>query len=176
MHLEQGEVQVVMIPSRRRAPRTGAATKGGTHVPDHTESRRIKDFRSIGTVGCGSSPRAAVCSTARSLVASRRREGREHHGSSALQSVRRAALLVVKQPRSSKRQIEANRREKAERKRERKRERDEAPDATATPDAVDTDAVIAALAELHRAYRDEEIGLDELEAGRAELTSRLHVD
>lgn len=176
MHPEQGEGRVVMIPSRGRAPRTDAATKGGAGLPDHTESRRTKDVPVSRTVGCGSSPRAVVCSTDRSLVASRRREGRERHGSSVLQSGRRVAPPVVKQPRSSKRQIEANRREKAERKRERKRERDEAPEAPVSSEAVDTEAVIAALAELHRAYRDEEIGLDELEAGRAELTSRLHVD
>jgi len=87
---------------------------------------------------------------------------------------------MVKQPRSSKRQIEANRREKAERKRLRKVERaagepgDGGAEDGATP--MDHDAVIAALAALHQSYDDGEIGLDELESGRLELTSRLHVD
>lgn len=84
---------------------------------------------------------------------------------------------MVKQPRSSKRQIEANRREKAERKRARKLERAEGdPVGDDEVAAVDPDEVLAALAELHRAYGDGELSLEELEAGRAELTSRLHVD
>jgi hypothetical protein len=89
---------------------------------------------------------------------------------------------VVKQPRSSKRQIEANRRETAERKRLRKIERDTStgePGADGDDDGVapmDHDAVIAALAALHQSYDDGDVTLDELEAGRLELTSRLHVD
>lgn len=87
--------------------------------------------------------------------------------------------LMVKQPRSSKRQIEANRREKAERKRLRKVERaagEADGDAGDGSSPMDHDAVIAALAALHQSYDDGEIGLDELESGRLELTSRLHVD
>lgn len=84
---------------------------------------------------------------------------------------------MVKQPRSTKRQIEANRREKAERKQVRRQERAENASATAEPSGdADVEAVLAALAELHRAYGEGEIGLDELETGRADLTSRLHVD
>ena len=86
---------------------------------------------------------------------------------------------MVKQPRSSKRQIEANRREKAERKRLRKVERaagEADGDAGDGSSPMDHDAVIAALAALHQSYDDGEIGLDELESGRLELTSRLHVD
>jgi hypothetical protein len=86
---------------------------------------------------------------------------------------------MVKQPRSSKRQIEANRREKAERKRLRKIERvneagEPVDDDGATP--MDHDAVIAALAALHQSYADGNVSLEDLEAGRLELTSRLHVD
>ena len=86
---------------------------------------------------------------------------------------------MVKQPRSSKRQIEANRREKAERKRLRKIERvSEAGEPVDDPDGVapmDHDAVIAALAALHQSYADGNVSLEDLEAGRLELTSRLHV-
>jgi hypothetical protein len=86
---------------------------------------------------------------------------------------------MVKQPRSSKRQIEANRREKAERKRLRKIERvnesgEPVDDDGAAP--MDHDAVIAALAALHQSYADGDVSLEDLEAGRLELTSRLHVD
>ena len=86
---------------------------------------------------------------------------------------------MVKQPRSSKRQIEANRREKAERKRLRKIERvneagEPVDDDGAAP--MDHDAVIAALAALHQSYADGNVSLDDLEAGRLELTSRLPVD
>lgn len=86
---------------------------------------------------------------------------------------------MVKQPRSSKRQIEANRREKAERKRLRKIERvneagEPVDDDGSTP--MDHDAVIAALAALHQSYADGNVSLEDLEAGRLELTSRLHVD
>ncbi len=87
---------------------------------------------------------------------------------------------MVKQPRSSKRQIEANRRDKAERKRLRKIERVNetgvAEDGEAGETPMDHDAVIAALAQLHQAYADGDVSLDDLEAGRLELTSRLHVD
>ncbi len=87
---------------------------------------------------------------------------------------------MVKQPRSSKRQIEANRREKAERKRLRKIERVNetgAADGEESNEApMDHDAVIAALAALHQSYADGNVSLDDLEAGRLELTSRLHVD
>ncbi len=86
---------------------------------------------------------------------------------------------MVKQPRSSKRQIEANRREKAERKRLRKIERvNEAGEPVDDDGAVpmDHDAVIAALAALHQSYADGNVSLEDLEAGRLELTSRLHVD
>lgn len=84
---------------------------------------------------------------------------------------------VVKQPRSTKRQIEANRREKAQRKQARRQERAEGGATSEVPEgAADPEQVLAALAELHRAYGEGEITLDDLEAGRADLTSRLHVD
>ncbi len=87
---------------------------------------------------------------------------------------------MVKQPRSSKRQIEANRREKAERKRLRKIERVNETGVTEGDEngeaPMDHDAVIAALANLHQSYADGNVSLEDLEAGRLELTSRLHVD
>ena len=87
--------------------------------------------------------------------------------------------MAVRPPRSSKRQLEQDRRAKAERKRLRKLERADAPDGE--PDAeqapvVDQEQVLAALAALHLTYAEGSMSLDEFEATRDELTSQLHVD
>jgi len=77
-----------------------------------------------------------------------------------------------------RRQRERAKKAKAEAKRERRLSHDE-PDAPTTTDAgpaVDQNAVIGKLAELHAAFDNEEISFDDFEAQRSELLTRLRVD
>lgn len=45
-----------------------------------------------------------------------------------------------------------------------------------TAPAVDQDKVLAELAELHRAFDDDELSLDDFESRKQELTNQLRVD
>ena len=62
---------------------------------------------------------------------------------------------------------------KAERKAARLENKDEGPVQTA---AVDQDAILDALADLHRRFEDGGMSIDEFEERREQLTSRLVVD
>ena len=62
---------------------------------------------------------------------------------------------------------------KAERKAARLENKDEAPVQTA---AGDQDALLDALADLHRRFEDGGMSIDEFEERREQLTSRLVVD
>jgi hypothetical protein len=64
---------------------------------------------------------------------------------------------------------------KLERKAQRAEQSDEQED-DASPPEVDQARVLAQLAELHAAYDDGQMGLEDFEARRAELTSQLRVD
>jgi hypothetical protein len=65
-------------------------------------------------------------------------------------------------------------------KQERRAERSEPGDEHDVPDApapaVDQNAVLEKLAELHAAFDDGKIGFDDFEAQRDELTSQLRID
>lgn len=65
-------------------------------------------------------------------------------------------------------------------KQERRAERSEQGDEHDVPDvpapAVDQNAVLEKLAELHAAFDDGKIGFDDFEAQRDELTSQLRID
>ena len=63
---------------------------------------------------------------------------------------------------------------KLERKAQRAEQADEQPDASAPE--VDQAEVLAQLAELHAAFDDGKMGLEDFEARRDELTSQLRVD
>jgi hypothetical protein len=63
---------------------------------------------------------------------------------------------------------------KLERKAQRAEQADEQPDASAP--AVDQAEVLAQLADLHAAFDDGKMGLEDFEARRDELTSQLKVD
>jgi hypothetical protein len=63
---------------------------------------------------------------------------------------------------------------KLERKAQRAEQADEQPDASAPP--VDQAEVLAQLADLHAAFDDGKMGLEDFEARRDELTSQLKVD
>jgi len=62
---------------------------------------------------------------------------------------------------------------KAERRAARLENKDEEPAQTG---AVDQDALLDALADLHRRFEDGAISIDEFEERREQLTSRLVVD
>jgi hypothetical protein len=53
---------------------------------------------------------------------------------------------------------------------------DEPEEATETAPAVDQDKVLAELAELHRAFDDDELSLDDFESRKQELTNQLRID
>ena len=80
--------------------------------------------------------------------------------------------------RSSKRQLEKNRRDKAVAKRERRDQRV----ADAPGDLVDDDArmsqddVLVALAAVHARYADGDLSLDDFELEKEDLVRRLQVD
>lgn len=78
-------------------------------------------------------------------------------------------------PRSNKRERERARAEKAKAKAARRRERADAPDEVVATPAAEQSEVLAELAELHRRFADEEIGFDEFDGARQELTQRLVV-
>lgn len=84
--------------------------------------------------------------------------------------------------RMQKRLLEKQRQERAAAKRARRQGRAEEstdPAESSGPPgqpAGSQEELLAALAELHRRFEDEEISLEELEEGRAELVDRLHID
>jgi len=63
---------------------------------------------------------------------------------------------------------------KAERKAARLENKDDSP--AAQPAAGDQDALLTALADLHRRFEDGQVSIDEFEERREQLTSRLVVD
>ena len=76
-------------------------------------------------------------------------------------------------------QRERDKKEKAVIKAERKAARLESKGEETTtpqPGAVDQDAILDALADLHRRFEDNQISIDEFEERREQLTSRLVVD
>ncbi|MBV8162407.1 MAG: hypothetical protein JO265_15920 [Acidimicrobiia bacterium] len=74
-------------------------------------------------------------------------------------------------------QRERDKKEKAQLKAERRAARLESKDeAPAQPAAGDQDALLTALADLHRRFEDGGISIDEFEERREQLTSRLVVD
>jgi molecular chaperone DnaK (HSP70) len=75
-------------------------------------------------------------------------------------------------------QRERDKKEKAVIKAERKAARLESKgeETTTQPGAVDQDAILDALADLHRRFEDDQISIDEFEERREQLTSRLVVD
>jgi len=74
-------------------------------------------------------------------------------------------------------QRERDKKEKAQLKAERKAARLESKDdAPAQPAAGDQDALLTALADLHRRFEDGGMSIDEFEERREQLTSRLVVD
>ena len=75
-------------------------------------------------------------------------------------------------------QRERDKKEKAVLKAERKAARLENKDdaAPAQPAAGDQDALLTALADLHRRFEDGQVSIDEFEERREQLTSRLVVD
>ena len=74
-------------------------------------------------------------------------------------------------------QRERDKKEKAVLKAERRAARQENKvDSTAQPAAGDQDALLTALAELHRQFEDGGMSIDEFEERREQLTSRLVVD
>lgn len=81
-------------------------------------------------------------------------------------------------PGSSKRQLEKARQEKAAAKRERKRARAEIDGASpeSLADETPQSTLLAQLAQLHEQFANGELELDDFEAAKAELTSRLRVD
>ena len=80
-------------------------------------------------------------------------------------------------PRGTKRQRERDRQERAERKRQRRVDRAEADAAAPEADApAPEQQVLDDLAALHAQYADGDMALEDFEAARSELTSRLRVD
>jgi hypothetical protein len=75
-------------------------------------------------------------------------------------------------------QRERDKKEKAQLKAERRAARQESKDEEqpAQPAAGDQDALLDALADLHRRFEDKQISIDEFEERREQLTSRLVVD
>jgi hypothetical protein len=75
-------------------------------------------------------------------------------------------------------QRERDKKEKAVIKAERKAARLESKgeESAPQPGAVDQDAILDALADLHRRFEDNQISIDEFEERREQLTSRLVVD
>lgn len=78
-------------------------------------------------------------------------------------------------PKSNKRERERARADKAKAKQARRRERADVTEEPAVTPAAEQSELLAELAELHRRFADEEIGFDEFEAAREELTQRLVV-
>ena len=78
----------------------------------------------------------------------------------------------------SKRQRDQDKQAKAAAKRERRASRPDGDDAAPVDTTAnhDQEGVLAALARLHQAYDDGEVGLDDFEVRRDELRSRLRVD
>jgi hypothetical protein len=75
-------------------------------------------------------------------------------------------------------QRERDKKEKAVLKAERKAARleNKGESSEPTPAAGDQDALLDALADLHRRFEDGDISIDEFEERREQLTSRLVVD
>lgn len=67
---------------------------------------------------------------------------------------------------------------KAQAKIERRQSRSEGEpgDEEAAAPAVDQDKILAELAELHRAFDDDELSLDDFESRKQELTNQLRID
>lgn len=84
--------------------------------------------------------------------------------------------------RGQKRQLEKARQERAAAKRERRHGRGDQGDGPSSDDpdvpaaAVDQDAVLAQLADLHHRFADGQVSLDDFEAAKAELLQSLRVD
>ena len=79
----------------------------------------------------------------------------------------------------SKRQRDQDKQAKAAAKRERRAASrlDQEPAVPEAPNAADDqEGILTALAGLHQSYDDGEVGLEEFEARRDELRSRLRVD
>lgn len=70
---------------------------------------------------------------------------------------------------------QAKQRAKLERRIQRSEQDDDADEGSPVPD-VDQATVLAQLAELHAAFDDGKMGLDDFEARRDELTSQLRID
>jgi hypothetical protein len=80
---------------------------------------------------------------------------------------------------SSKRDLERNRRLKAVAKQERRDTRNAAPNETpeaAGPSDVNQEAVLTALADLHARYADGDMSLDDFDDQKTELVSQLRVE
>jgi hypothetical protein len=84
---------------------------------------------------------------------------------------------------AERRQRQRAKQEKANAKRERRMNRnapseaeatDEAPDRPA--EAIDEEALLAELAQLHSSFENEQISFEDFEARREELLSKLQVD
>jgi hypothetical protein len=72
---------------------------------------------------------------------------------------------------------QAKQKAKVERRAERAEQASTDDDETVTPTReVDQEAVLAALAELHVAYDDGQISLDDFEVRRDELRNSLHIE
>lgn len=80
--------------------------------------------------------------------------------------------------RSSKRELERLRREKAARKLEKRKARSEleATQVETDGEAVPQDVVLADLAALHQRYSDDEISSEDFETERDRLLAQLRVD
>jgi len=83
----------------------------------------------------------------------------------------------MRNPRSTKRQREQDRVERANRKKQRREDRSTAvADEDAEVAVLHQDEILDQLAELHAAYAAGTVGLEDFETARAELTSRIQVD
>jgi Gas vesicle protein G len=71
---------------------------------------------------------------------------------------------------------QAKARAKIERRQERSEQGDDTDETPTPAPAVDQATVLAQLADLHAAFDDGQIGFEEFESRRDELTSKLRVD
>jgi hypothetical protein len=79
-------------------------------------------------------------------------------------------------PRSSKRQLEKNRQEKAAAKRERRRTHPDAAEPGEEADDESQGDLLARLAELHERYARGGMSFEAFDEEKADLTSRLRFD
>jgi len=79
-------------------------------------------------------------------------------------------------PRSSKRQLEKNRQEKAAAKRERRRTAPDAAEPGAEGDGEPQGDLLARLAQLHERYARGDMSFEDFDDEKTDLTSRLRID